>query len=127
MTSDKRLAETMNDLELLAEIMLENGLATGHGDTLNDLLCELRWQLTEYREKQKSTDKTYEMRRFNAGVWDGNMPAELIAGKGIKAVAESILGVALETDGKPEQLYCEVWHPDSPIVITRFYLQGEEL
>lgn len=36
------------DRELLAAIMMENGFATGHGDTIRSLLVELRWQLQKH-------------------------------------------------------------------------------
>ena len=42
----------MDDLErreLVAAWMTENGFATGHGDTLADLLRELTWQVKELR------------------------------------------------------------------------------
>ena len=35
--------------ELVAAWMTENGFATGHGDTLADLLRELTWQVKELR------------------------------------------------------------------------------
>ena len=35
--------------ERLASWMIENGFATGHGDTFEDLLDELRWQIEELR------------------------------------------------------------------------------
>ena len=37
--------------EELAHWMLANGFATGHGDTMADLLKELRWQIDELRAK----------------------------------------------------------------------------
>lgn len=53
----KRLRYTKSELdacvagqrELLATWMIENGFATGHGDTLADLLRELTWQIKELR------------------------------------------------------------------------------
>jgi hypothetical protein len=39
----------MEDMEKLAEWMLDNGFATGHGDTIEDLLKELTWQIKEIR------------------------------------------------------------------------------
>jgi len=33
--------------ELVADWMIENGFATGHGDTIQDLLAELRVQIKE--------------------------------------------------------------------------------
>jgi energy-coupling factor transporter ATP-binding protein EcfA2 len=37
--------------EKLATLMLKHGLATGHGDTVEELLKELDWQLAELRAK----------------------------------------------------------------------------
>lgn len=37
--------------ELLADWMGDHGFATGHGDTMEDLLKELAWQVGELREK----------------------------------------------------------------------------
>lgn len=36
----------MSDKEILSRWMIENGYATGHGDTLGDLVAELAWQHT---------------------------------------------------------------------------------
>lgn len=38
--------------EKLAKSMLEMTLATGHGDTIEDLLEELKWQVAELRSKK---------------------------------------------------------------------------
>lgn len=47
---DNRLViETMSDMEKLAAWMIYNGFATGHGDTIEDLLEELREQIAELR------------------------------------------------------------------------------
>ena len=37
----------MSDKEKLAQWMIEKGYATGHGDTIEDLLNELEWQIRE--------------------------------------------------------------------------------
>jgi hypothetical protein len=37
--------------EKVAQWMMERGYATGHGDTVEDLLKELEWQVTE-RERE---------------------------------------------------------------------------
>lgn len=39
----------MTPTEQLSQWMLQNGFATGHGDTLQDLLGELSWQIDEIR------------------------------------------------------------------------------
>lgn len=36
-------------MKRLAEWMVQNGFATGHGDTFEDLLSELKWQIEELR------------------------------------------------------------------------------
>jgi len=40
----------MEDKETLAHWMIEHGFATGHGDTIEDLLYELGWQIQEIRD-----------------------------------------------------------------------------
>ncbi len=37
--------------EKVAQWMLANSFATGHGDTLEDLLAELKWQVAEMRDR----------------------------------------------------------------------------
>jgi hypothetical protein len=39
----------MSDQEKLAAWMIDIGFATGHGDTFDDLLKELTWQVEELR------------------------------------------------------------------------------
>jgi hypothetical protein len=39
------------DKEKLARWMLRNSFATGHGDTIDDLLKELDWQIEELRSE----------------------------------------------------------------------------
>ena len=41
----------MNDREKVAQWMIERGFATGHGDSIEDLLKELEWQVKE-RERE---------------------------------------------------------------------------
>jgi hypothetical protein len=41
--------------EKLASWMLAHGFATGHGDTMDDLLKELTWQVEELRLKAMSS------------------------------------------------------------------------
>lgn len=40
----------ISDKEKLVSWMIKNGFATGHGDTLEDLLKELTWQVQELRK-----------------------------------------------------------------------------
>ena len=37
----------MSDKEKVAQWMIQKGYATGHGDTVEDLLKELEWQILE--------------------------------------------------------------------------------
>ena len=37
----------MTDKEKVAQWMIQKGYATGHGDTVEDLLKELEWQIAE--------------------------------------------------------------------------------
>ena len=39
------------DMERLATWMIVNDFATGHGDTMDDLLGELLWQVKELRDR----------------------------------------------------------------------------
>ena len=41
----------MNDKEKVSRWMMDKGYATGHGDTIEDLLKELEWQVAE-RERE---------------------------------------------------------------------------
>jgi hypothetical protein len=41
----------MGAVEQLSNWMLKNGFATGHGDTFDDLLKQLSWQVQELRDK----------------------------------------------------------------------------
>ena len=47
----QKIAKEMgtSDKERLAIWMIEHGFATGHGDTLDDLLHEMSWQIAELR------------------------------------------------------------------------------
>ena len=40
-----------SDVEQLANWMFRNHFTTGHGDTIDDLLKELTWQIQELRDK----------------------------------------------------------------------------
>ena len=46
----------------LAEWMMAKGYATGHGDTIEDLLDELEWQVRE-RQRQRLHDKFMEIHK----------------------------------------------------------------
>ena len=49
MTSDERIAAA--EREKVARWIIYKGYATGHGDTIEDLLTELEWQVAE-RERE---------------------------------------------------------------------------
>lgn len=40
-----------DETKILSNWMMENSFATGHGDSVEDLLAELKWQVDELREK----------------------------------------------------------------------------
>ena len=44
----------MSDKEKVAQWMIQQGYATGHGDTIEDLLKELEWQIAENRSSMVS-------------------------------------------------------------------------
>lgn len=46
----------VREREKVAKWMIERSYATGHGDTIEDLLAELDWQIKEQREWQGLTD-----------------------------------------------------------------------
>jgi hypothetical protein len=46
------------DKEKLAAWMIDNRFATGHGDTMDDLLRELTWQVQEMKDQLWSYRKT---------------------------------------------------------------------
>ena len=47
----------MNDKEILAAWMMRHGYATGHGDTTEDLLEELKWQIKEQWERAAAAER----------------------------------------------------------------------
>ena len=49
---------TKDAREKLAAWMIENSFATGHGDTFNDLLKEITWQVQELRDKIWELEKS---------------------------------------------------------------------
>jgi hypothetical protein len=52
----ERLAQPEQEREKVAHWMVERGYATGHGDTVEDLLKELEWQVAE-REREAMNNK----------------------------------------------------------------------
>ena len=58
----------MSDKEKLAQWMMAKGYATGHGDTIEDLLQELDWQIEEsVRNEREACAKVVE---DYCGAWD---------------------------------------------------------
>ena len=52
----------LHEREKVAQWMIERGYATGHGDTVEDLLKELEWQIEE-REREACAKLCEEMAR----------------------------------------------------------------
>jgi hypothetical protein len=50
-------AMTTDDKEVFAEWMMRSGYATGHGETMTDLLEELDWQITEMVQYAASAER----------------------------------------------------------------------
>ena len=46
-----------NDKEILAHWMMRHEYATGHGDTIEDLLDELKWQIAERCERAVAAER----------------------------------------------------------------------
>ena len=47
----------MSDKEKLAKWMMQHEYATGHGDTIEDLLEELKWQIKEQWERAAAAER----------------------------------------------------------------------
>lgn len=45
------------DREKLALWMMGHGYATGHGDTIDDLLSELEWQINEKIDRERKSER----------------------------------------------------------------------
>lgn len=58
----------MTDIEKLAQWMIRNGYATGHGDTIEDLLQELEWQVVE-KEREACAKLCDEHARVALSLW----------------------------------------------------------
>ena len=46
-----------SDMEILAKWMIKHGYATGHGDTMEDLLEELEWQIAERSQRAVEVER----------------------------------------------------------------------
>lgn len=46
-----------DDKEVFAEWMIKHGYATGHGDTMEDLLEELEWQIVERSQRAVEVER----------------------------------------------------------------------
>ena len=55
----------MDDTEKLAQMMIRCGLATGHGDTIDDLICELENQIKNTSHAFSDALKKIELLRTN--------------------------------------------------------------
>jgi len=58
-----------HEREKLAAWMIERGYATGHGDTIKDLLKELEWQIKE-REREACAKVCEEVESRAEELWD---------------------------------------------------------
>jgi len=71
--------EHMSDKEKLAQWMIEKGYATGHGDTIEDLLQELEWQIAEKQEPVTFVCSTglcrFTLTQTNVGIGERGMQA----------------------------------------------------
>ena len=69
----------MSDKEKLAQWMIEKGYATGHGDTIEDLLQELEWQIAEKQEPVTFVCSTglcrFTLTQTNVGIGERGMQA----------------------------------------------------
>jgi len=82
--------------EKVAKWMIERGYATGHGDTIEELLKELEWQVAE-REREacaKVCDEQSDKDGFEGGY--ANECAELIRSRGIDGAKVGEVGVWCE-------------------------------
>ena len=70
----------MSDKEKLAQWMIKKGYATGHGDTIEDLLNELDWQIAENWNRALINGITTE-REACAKICDEKVDAEYKTGK----------------------------------------------
>ena len=64
--------EHMSDKEKLAQWMIEKGYATGHGDTIEDLLQELEWQIAENLNRAITTEREACAYRANIALLGAN-------------------------------------------------------
>jgi len=59
----------MSDKEKLAQWMIQRGYATGHGDSVEDLLNELEWQIAENQPQE------FVLTQTNVGIGERGMQA----------------------------------------------------
>ena len=83
----------MTDLQKVSEWMIDKGYATGHGDTIEDLLKELEWQVAEREREEcaKLCDEQSDKDGFEGGY--ANECAELIRSRGIDGAKVGEVGV----------------------------------
>ena len=90
-----------NDVSKLAAWMIKRGYATGHGDTIEDLLAELDWQIKERiaierEECAKVAETVYEDKKQDDIYW--GIPEAV---KAIRERALTKLNKAAEDNGEP--------------------------
>jgi hypothetical protein len=91
----------VEDRELLAQMMIRQSLATGHGDTVGDLVRELEPQIERLRAEVATLKKDAERYRWLRDVGDANWLA--IAKRGITAKeCDAAIDAALGGEKKDE-------------------------
>ena len=60
-----------DDINKLAAWMMANGYATGHGETMEDLLAELKWQIDEKIALECARREREILDMCKEGLWDG--------------------------------------------------------
>ena len=71
---------TIDDINKVADWMMQRGYATGHGETMEDLLAELDWQIAENWNRAMINGIETE-REACAKVCDEKVEAEYATGK----------------------------------------------
>jgi hypothetical protein len=81
----------VSDLQKVANWMLERSYATGHGDTIEDLLKELEWQVAE-REREACALICENMERNGAWITKTEA-AQAIRARGIDGATVGEVGI----------------------------------
>lgn len=81
MTESERKAIKSAEREKVAQWMISNGFATGHGDNIDDLMASLMWQVDEIKKQAGSLEKELERERQvrNMAIDDRDLYAQLLS------------------------------------------------